>query len=205
MAEPDQPESSLPEPGLSEPGSDKPGQSEISPGKPDTLRLFFALWPDDTTRDALNRTGKWLHQHWGGRRMRTDTLHLTLAFLGSTPVHRLDTLFACADGIHSNGFELTLDQPGYWRHNRIGWLGASEALPQHLELVGALNARLQEEGFPVDTRPHVPHVTLLRNSAGGEVPKCTPVRWAASDFVLVASRTEPSGAQYEVIRRWSLA
>lgn len=195
MAEPGQPESRPPESGL----------SEISPDKPDTLRLFFALWPDDATRDVLNRTGKWLHQHWGGRRMRTDTLHLTLAFLGSTPVDRLDTLFACADGIQSDAFELTLDQPGYWRHNRIGWLGASETPLPHLELVGVLNASLQEKGFPVDTRPQVPHVTLLRNSAGGEVPKCTPVRWAASDFVLVASRTEPSGAQYEVIRRWSLA
>lgn len=195
MAEPGQPESSQPEPGLTEPG----------PDKPDTLRLFFALWPDDATRDALNRTGKWLQQHWGGRRMRAETLHLTLAFLGSTPVDRLDTLFACADSIQSDAFELTLDLPGYWRHNRIGWLGASETPPPHLELVGALNTRLLEEGFPVDTRPHVPHVTLLRNAAGGEVPKCAPVLWTASDFVLVSSRTESCGAQYEVIRRWPLA
>ncbi|MFP5409127.1 MAG: RNA 2',3'-cyclic phosphodiesterase [Gammaproteobacteria bacterium] len=179
--------------------------AEPQPDAAETLRLFFALWPDDATREALNRTGKWLHQHWGGRRMRADTLHLTLAFLGSTPVDRLDTLFACADAIQSDAFELTLDQPGYWRHNRIGWLGASETPPPHLELVGALNSRLLEAGFPVDTRPHVPHVTLLRNAASGEVPKCTPVRWTASDFVLVASRTESSGAQYEVIRRWPLA
>ncbi|MDP3583985.1 MAG: RNA 2',3'-cyclic phosphodiesterase [Thiobacillus sp.] len=179
--------------------------AETEPPQAETLRLFFALWPDDATRDTLNRTGKWLHQHWGGRRMRADTLHITLAFLGSTPVDRLDTLFACADAVAVEPFELVLDQAGYWRHNRIGWLGASETPLPHHELVGALNTRLQEEGFPVDTRPHVPHVTLLRNSAGGEVQKCTPVRWAASDFVLVTSRTEPSGAQYEVIRRWPLA
>ena len=192
------------EQGLTEPGPDKPGLSEPSPDKPDTLRLFFALWPDDATRDALNRTGKWLHQHWGGRRMRADTLHLTLAFLGSTPVDRLDTLFACADAIQSDAFELTLDQPGYWRHNRIGWLGARETPPQHSALVEVLNAHLQSAGFLVDERPHVPHVTLLRNSAGGEVPQCTPVVWPISEFVLVASRTDPEGAHYEVIRRWPL-
>jgi len=68
-----------------------------------------------------------------------------------------------------------------------------------------LNTALRDAGFPVDARPHVPHVTLLRHSAGGEVPLCTPVRWPINDFVLVKSRTESSGAQYDVIRRWPLA
>ncbi len=180
------------------------GPTEPRPAQPETLRLFFALWPDDATRDALNHTGKWLHQHWGGRRMRADTLHITLAFLGSTPVDQLDALFACADTVQSHAFELVLDQTGYWRHNRIGWLGANEAPPQHLDLVGALNTALQAADFPVDARPHVPHVTLLRNTAGGEIPACEPVRWPVSDFVLVKSVTEPDGAHYEVIRRWSL-
>jgi RNA 2',3'-cyclic 3'-phosphodiesterase len=180
-----------------------PVQTE-RPARPDTLRLFFALWPDETTRDALNRTGKWLHKHWGGRRMRADTLHITLAFLGSTSADQLDALIACADTVRTDAFELILDQAGYWRHNRIGWLGASQTPPQHVELVGALNVALQAAGFPVDTRPHVPHITLLRNSAGGEVPACAPVRMPVSDFVLVKSVTESDGAHYEVIRRWPL-
>jgi 2'-5' RNA ligase len=183
----------------------EPGQSESSPATPPSLRLFFALWPDDATRDALNRTGKWLHQHWGGRRMRADTLHITLAFLGSTPADQLDVLAACADAVKTDAFELVLDQAGYWRHNRIGWLGASETPPQHVDLVGALNAALQGAGFAVDARPHVPHITLLRNTAGGEVPACVPVNWSVSDFVLVSSRTETDGAHYEVIRRWPLS
>jgi 2'-5' RNA ligase len=171
---------------------------------PDTLRLFFALWPDDVAREALNRAGKWLHRHWHGRRMRADTLHITLAFLGSTPVDRLDTLVACADTVRTDAFDLILDQAGYWRHNRIGWLGASETPPQHVELVSALNVALQAAGFPIDARPHVPHVTLLRKSPGGEVPACAPVSWPVSDFVLVKSVTESDGAHYEVMRRWLL-
>ena len=182
----------------------EPGLTEPHSAEPDTLRLFFALWPDDATRDALNRTGKWLHQHWGGRRMRADTLHITLAFLGSTPVEQLDLLATCADAVKTDAFELVLDQAGYWRHNRIGWFGASQTPPQHFELVGALNAALQAVGFSVDARPHVPHVTLLRHSAGGEVPECIPVHWPINEFVLVASRTEPDGAHYDVIRRWPL-
>jgi 2'-5' RNA ligase len=181
-----------------------PGLTEPSPAEPDTLRLFFALWPDDATRDALNRTGKWLHQHWGGRLMRADTLHITLAFLGSTPVELLEDLVACADSVQTDAFELTLDQAGYWRHNRIGWLGASQTPPQYIELVGELNAALQAVDFPVDARPHVPHVTLLRKSRGGVVPPCDSVRWPVGEFVLVQSCIESDGAHYEVIRRWPL-
>jgi RNA 2',3'-cyclic 3'-phosphodiesterase len=183
----------------------EPGLIEPAPAEPGTLRLFFALWPDDSTRAALNRTGKWLHQHWGGRRMRAETLHITLAFLGSTPVEQLDPLIASADTIEAGAFELILDQAGYWRHNRIGWLGASQTPPQHVELVSKLNTTLRAAGFAVDARPHVPHVTLLRNTAGGELPACTAVFWPVSDFVLVTSRTEADGAHYEAIRRWPLA
>ena len=182
----------------------EPGLTENHPTQSDTLRLFFALWPDDATRDALYHTGKWLHKHWGGRLMRRDTLHITLAFLGSTPAEQLDVLVACADSVQSQAFELVLDQAGYWRHNRIGWLGANEVPPRHFDLVGALNTALQTAGFPVDARPHVPHVTLLRNTAGGEIPACEPVRWPVSEFVLLKSVTESEGAHYEMIRRWPL-
>ena len=178
--------------------------ADAGPADASSLRLFFALWPDEATRHALNRTGKWLHQHWGGRRMRAETLHITLAFLGATPADKLDALVACADSVDAESFELVLDQAGYWRHNRIGWLGAAETPPQHFELVRALNAALEGAGFLVDTRAHVPHATLLRNSHGGEVPPCVPLRWPVSDFVLVKSVTESEGVRYEVLRRWPL-
>lgn len=173
--------------------------------QPDTLRLFFALWPDDVTRAALSRTGKWLHQHLGGRRMREDTLHITLAFLGETPAERLEALVRAADSVEADAYGLVLDQAGYWRHNRIGWLGASETPHEHFTLVAALNAALAAGGFPIDSRPHVPHVTLLRKAPGGEVPACRPVAWCASEFVLVKSVTGSDGARYEILRRWPLA
>lgn len=178
--------------------------TEAGSREPDSLRLFFALWPDDATRTALNHTGKWLHQHWGGRRMRADTLHLTLAFLGNTPVAQLDTLVACADTVQSHAFELILDQIGYWRHNRIGWLGPSQPPLALGELVSAVNEAVQKAGIKVDARQHVPHVTLLRNTAGGTFPVCESVNLPVREFVLVSSRTDADGAYYEVIRRWPL-
>lgn len=183
----------------------EPGLTQPEKTEPDTLRLFFALWPDAATRTALNRTGKWLHKHWGGRRMRADTLHLTLAFLGRTPVAQLDALTASVDAIKSSAFDLILDQPGYWGHNKIGWLGLGKPPPQLGELVDALAVAIQQSGVAFDVRPHVPHVTLLRNTAGGEVPMCESVHWPVSDFVLVSSRTEVAGTYYDLVRHWPLA
>ncbi len=171
---------------------------------PESLRLFFALWPDAATRAALHRTGKWLHRHWGGRRMRADTLHITLAFIGATPGERVAALIACGDAVATDAYALTLDQAGYWRHNRIGWLGAQRMPPQHVELVDTLNERLHAARFPVDARPHVPHVTLLRNTSGGDIPQCRPISWAVGEFALVKSVTDPDGAHYTVIQRWPL-
>lgn len=174
------------------------------PAQPETQRLFFALWPDDATRDALNRTGKWLHQHWGGRRMRADTLHLTLAFLGNTPLEARDALLPHIGAIRADAFDLLLDRAGCWQHNRIGWLGGSEIPVQLAELAERLRSALREAGTSFDAKPFVPHVTLLRNTPGGPVPACTPVRWRANDFVLVASQTGVDGAHYTILNRWPL-
>jgi 2'-5' RNA ligase len=108
------------------------------------------------------------------------------------------------NAIQASAFELTLDQPGYWKHNRIGWLGPSQPPSRLGELVNTLNKAIQQSGVAFDDRPHMPHVTLLRNTAGGEVPACTPVQWPVHDFVLVSSRIETDGAYYDVIRRWAL-
>lgn len=169
---------------------------------PETQRLFFALWPDDATRAALNRTGKWLHKHWDGRRMHADTLHLTLAFLGNTPAAQRDALLPQLDAVRFAPFELALDQAGCWPHKRIGWLGCSEPPAPLAELAEHLRDLLRGSGTAFDARPFVPHVTLLRNTPGGPAAACIPVRWRVNDFVLVASRTGSEGAHYTIVKRW---
>ena len=137
--------------------------------------------------------------------MRADTLHLTLAFLGSTPVDQIGGLIAQVDSIQTPAFELTLDQPGYWRHKRIGWLGPSQPPALLRELVTKVNSAIQAAAVHFDVRPNVPHVTLLRNTAGGEALACESVYWQVREFALASSRTEADGAYYEVVQRWPLA
>jgi 2'-5' RNA ligase len=170
-----------------------------------TLRLFFALWPDADTRAALDRSGKWLHRHWDGRRTRAETLHLTLVFLGAVDASRLDELREVAAQVRAEKFVLNLDQAGCWRHNRVGWLGAGATPPALATLVAELESRLQSSLFRFDKRAFVPHITLLRKARCAEAPACRQVDWPVDRFVLVESRSTESGVQYQIVGEWPLA
>lgn len=177
-------------------------------------RVFFALWPSVEDRAALIRSADVLHGLHGGRRMRPDSLHLTLVFIGRLETSRIPELVAVAHESRPAPFEVVFDQRECWRHNRIVCLSASQIPPALLELVRALESGLEERGIPFDKRPYKPHVTLLRNGechkaskpGGGpnENPALEPVRWLARDYVLVKSSLRPDGARYEELGRWPL-
>ena len=169
-----------------------------------TLRLFFALWPDSDIRAALDRTGKWLHRHWEGRRTRPETLHLTLVFLGAVDASRLDELRELAAQVRAEAFALQLDQAGCWRHNRVGWLGAGETPPALAILLADLEKRLESSLFRFDKRAFVPHITLLRKARCAEALACRPVDWSVDRFVLVESQSTESGVQYRIVGEWLL-
>ena len=170
-----------------------------------SLRVFFALWPDEATRVALDNAAATLHPTWGGRRMRRGSLHLTLAFLGDTPVTRLDALRQLAATVAGEPFTLTLDSPGCWQHNHVGWLGVKETPPALAQLVSDLRRVLRAGEFPLDHQPYVPHVTLVRNARCSAPPPCQPVVWRAQGFVLLASPKPGIGSGYDVLGEWPLS
>ena len=171
-----------------------------------TARLFFALWPDAAGRGALDQAGSALLKDCGGKQMRADNIHLTLVFLGHVAVARIGALRAIADGIEGTSFSVTLNQLGWWRHNRVAWAAPDIAPDPLLALVNQLQDGLRSGGFDFDERPvYVPHVTLLRKARceGIELPPLAPVEWKAEAFVLV--RSVAREAAYEIIGRWGLS
>jgi len=136
--------------------------------------------------------------------MRPETLHITLAFLGDTSADRLETLLAAAATLAPQAASLVLDETGYWRHNRIIWAGAS-IVPQPIAaLVADLRAALAEARFTFDSKPFVPHVTLLRKAApSGPLPALQPIEWRVTRFVLVRSTLDATGSRYEIAGEWS--
>ncbi|MGV3652978.1 MAG: 2'-5' RNA ligase family protein, partial [Noviherbaspirillum sp.] len=71
-----------------------------------SLRLFFALWPDQETRTALAA----LQSHVPGRRIRPGNLHVTLVFLGLQPAALLPTLRAILASLPPPDFLLEVDR-----------------------------------------------------------------------------------------------
>lgn len=135
--------------------------------------------------------------------MRRDTLHLTLAFLGDLSSDRVAEARRVADAIVAPQFDLVLDRLGYWRHNRILWAGGVS--PRLTFVAAALADGLRAADFALDTRPFVPHMTLLRDAHCAEPPPLPQaIDWSANEFVLAESRLSGDGARYEIVGRWPL-
>lgn len=170
----------------------------------DTSRLFFALWPDDETRQTLNRLTqsiatkelKWVQPH---------NFHVTLVFLGSVDA---DTRFLIEQSfadITAQPFSLTFDCLSYWNKPRILCLTSLQPVPNEaVMLVSALEAVAANCGLRTDTRPYIPHITLARHARHLPDVKIEPIVWRAEAFCLVESCSEQDGICYKVIQQWPL-
>jgi 2'-5' RNA ligase len=167
------------------------------------MRLFFALWPDSEVRARLARWSRELQAVCGGRPTRPGNLHLTLAFLGSVEDARAVEVEKAAGVVPPRAASLVLDTPGYWKHNRIAWAGASK-VPGELEAMAAeLRGALKRSRVDFDSKAFVSHVTLLRDAqAPGAMPVLEPISWNVEGFALLRSQPRPGGVRYEVVRSW---
>ena len=170
------------------------------------VRAFFALWPDERSLAAVRRIAQLVAHERGGRALRDENLHVTVAFLGDVAGARLAELKDVGEEIASasRAFELTLDRVGGAAHG-IAWL-APNAVPAELhELRDALVERLDAAGFPTERRTFRPHVTLARNC-----PRLVrrierpPVIWPVKRLSLVASTLAPGGSRYDELAAWPL-
>jgi 2'-5' RNA ligase len=167
----------------------------------ETLRLFFALWPDDQTRSALAQ----LQVPIRGRITPYEHLHLTLAFLGHQPVSLVPMLKDILLHLESPAADLQIDRAGYFVRNRIAWAGMHET-PRALQLLyRELTEALINQGVAFDNHnPFTPHVTLVRDATMPPDLAFRPIRWHANRVVLVRSDTRVEGSHYEVIASRSL-
>jgi 2'-5' RNA ligase len=171
-------------------------------------RVFFALWPDRQLQDALGALAQHVQAQCGGRATPAEKTHITLFFVGSMEREGLRALEASASQVSGGGsFDLELDTLGYWKHNRIAWVGVSRCPGALLKLATDLRQRLVAHGLSAEDRPYVPHVTIVRNaSRAPQARRISPLRWRVHDFALVESTpTASGGVRYDVMRRWPLA
>jgi 2'-5' RNA ligase len=168
----------------------------------DARRVFFALWPDDTTRSALRFATQRAVQASGGRPIAKANLHLTVAFLGELSAEGL-ALARAVPPIQVGEFEITLDALGVWPESKILWLAPMAPPPALGELEAQLWDGLAERGFRTEERIYRPHVTLARRSRAIE-EGVVPVHWPVRELALVESVPYGKNVHYEVLETWPL-
>ena len=157
--------------------------------------------------------------------MPEESLHVTLAFLGSVPERRVAELEAIARRIaeapEAAPLLVSFDRLVHWAKPRI--LCALDALPSAgteaagaprvgalagapaLALAESLKSETTARGFSPDLKPFHAHVTVARKVAHAPAAQpLSPVQWTFDAFALIESRTEPTGPVYSVIESYLL-
>lgn len=171
-------------------------------------RMFFALWPSQPVRDALQAALPVLPA--GTRAVAPQSLHVTLAFVGMveiTRVEALDRAGRAAAGAASP-FGIRLDALAWWRRPAVLVARCTEPAPALLALAAALATRLADAGFLTEDREYRPHLTLARDLRALPAPLPAvlepPVAWQVREFVLVRSQSAAGGSRYEIVGRYPL-
>lgn len=138
-----------------------------------SIRCFISIEIDDIvkkdiecyikklTNDVIFKEIKWV---------KTDNMHITLAFLGETPLDDINQISAVME-LASNKFEpfvINLKGAGFFpnvHHPKVFWIGV-EKTPLLYHLKEEIDAGLEKKGLKFDRKPFSPHLTLGRIKTG---------------------------------------
>ena len=130
------------------------------------MRLFIAINFSDEVKDALSETAFELQAALRrGRIVRRENLHLTLVFIGETD--RVDDIIGVMEDAVEEAFTeplaVTLCEAGIFkgRGGDLHWVGV-ENTPELKKLVRGLTDGLRGEGFDIERKRFVPHITIGR-------------------------------------------
>ncbi len=168
------------------------------------VRLFYALWPDAITRDALAA----LQVPVRGRKVAPANLHLTLAFLGSQPRASLPLLDSLLDKLPAQRFNLAIDSYGYFSKARIAWAGPASTPDPLLWIYNALVNALDASQVAFKSAAGFrPHVTLARDAEKVDVVTGLQpeLNWPVRTLALVESVPIQGGVHYELLATRTLA
>ena len=167
-----------------------------------TKRLFFALWPDHRQREQLRDVINSVVKTVEGRPVDRGNWHVTLAFIGAFPEHRVPFLLERAAEIRVEPFRLNFDRLEYWPRPRVASLTAAMVPTELQELVDALNRVLLDAGVEQEEHAYHPHITVVRQArafATERLAQRTSTEW--SSFELMESVSGPGGVSYVPLKQ----
>ena len=171
-----------------------------APAPAGTARLFVALWPDDSLRQALRVWREPCPGGVGARPVAPEQLHLTLHFLGNVPRQQVPELRSVLR-VPFRPFELRFSHCELWRGGLL--VVSPDAVPAALaELHVALGEALRRLGLRTEARAFRPHITLARRHGGPlPPPAVAALPWGVRGYALVESRAGHGGG-YAVLEAY---
>jgi 2'-5' RNA ligase len=175
-------------------------------------RLFVALEIPEIVADALSTIQYGVE---GARWRAVDSFHLTLAFIGETDRHGFAAAVDALSAIDLPSFDLRLSGIGSFGDKKPHalWVGADPS-PELVHLQTKVETALRRNGFALEKRKFVPHVTLayLRGASQESVMQfcamhglfsCGP--YPVTEFHLYSSRLGNEASAYEIEASYSLS
>ncbi|MBU1599231.1 RNA 2',3'-cyclic phosphodiesterase [bacterium] len=173
------------------------------------MRLFIAIPLTPEIKKALaNQEERLKPSILGAKWVEPCGIHLTLKFLGETDEERVKDIAECcqkaAEGKPS--FIISLGCVGGFPNlviPRVIWVGIDQGKERVSEIAKDLEEKLHKIGFPKETRPFHPHLTLARIKMPKRVlfPDIEPCseRMRVSSIQLIQSTLTPKGSIYKAI------
>ena len=180
------------------------------------IRSFIAIELPEEVKSGLRRLQNELKlpQHNFVKWVATDSIHLTLKFLGNISAPKVADITSvmeqASQGI--NPFQLEVIEVGAFpnlRQPRVLWVGIKGAVDKLVGWQQRIDKGLIPLGFAKETRPFTPHLTLARLREGvspgdrrdfGEMVAKTPAevsyKFNVSSLSLMKSQLLPGGAVY---------
>lgn len=175
-------------------------------------RLFVALDLPDELREGIVAWGREALADPALRPVPPESLHITLAFLGSRPEEEIARIAALmGEGAGPAPWVELLDPEQRPRRGRAGLYALSVLSPGAESLQAGLAQGLAEAGFyKIEKRPFWPHVTVARvrpegrgsrrpavvSKPPGRLPEGLSEARVCRRMTLYRSELQPTGARY---------
>jgi len=185
------------------------------------MRAFVAIELPDDLRSALAREQARLRAlcplNRDIRWTACESLHVTLKFLGKIALDRVPAVIAALQSVNLvAAFEVEVRGFGFFpdaRRPQVFWAGL-EAPPLLGDLARRIDAAIVKLGFPAESRPFAPHLTLARfrtpradRALLGGIENAESVsvgHFKVDEFFLFESRLLPGGAEHTKVARFRL-
>ena len=170
-----------------------------------TRRLFFALWPNDKTRNLIVKELKQFPKPINGQPIQPENLHITLHFIGSVNEDIQACMQKAAATVSAKGFICHLDRYGYFPRSKTLWLGSQDTPVGLTDLHTKLGEALTVCGYSAETRHFTPHISLIKKCTQAAQPEAGfSLDWVIDEFALLESKSDQHRLNYRLIETYPL-